>query len=258
MRLNARHLWIGIPAVALLSAAASFYQPVLAQRTDVLVWGESYCGSYDNGEIVGFYSGSVLWWTFTSAVLAVWLGGTLIHWWAGEAAAPDPPLAAVLALAGAGAVGGLTGIAAARGLVGAVISRYDERACIEAHHFDKAVWYGALAGLIITVLMLVVRECAIAIGTACALGLAVYAAVALGHVRDPAVGGRTAPFDFAEVLNIWMNYNDGLPFVTPLLAATVLLCGLVAYARTRDLGRSGFATAAVAVIVSCAFLVGSL
>jgi hypothetical protein len=185
------------------------------------------------------------------------LGGTIIRWWTSEAAAPDPPLAPVLALAGAGEVGSLTGIAAARGLVGAVISRYDERACIESHHFDKAVWYGALAGLI-TLLMLIVRECAIAIGTACALGLAVHEAVALGHVRDPAVGGRTAPFDFAEVLNIWMNYNDGLPFVTPLLAATVLFCGPVAYARTRDLGRSGFATAAVAVIVYCAFLVGSV
>jgi hypothetical protein len=71
MRLDARHWWIGVPAVALLSAAASFYQPRLAQRTGVLVWGESYCGSYDNGELVGLYSGSVLWWTFTSAILTV-------------------------------------------------------------------------------------------------------------------------------------------------------------------------------------------
>jgi hypothetical protein len=258
MRIRSRRFLLGLAVAAIVPVLAGLLQPWSAHWTGALAWSDPFCGNADNGDEITVFSGSLAWWTFSAAVLGAWAGGGVVQWWSRRAkhrGIDRERAAALVMLAGAAALGSLATLAAAHGLAGRLIARSGGNACISSSAFDGAIVGAAVAGGLTAVLMLCFREFAIAMGTACSLAVIVYAAIAAGRRFDTSVGGLAGPFDFAEVLAIVMPFHRAQSYAWAPFTATILICGLAAYLRTRSLARSAVATGAVLLMVSCAAVI---
>jgi hypothetical protein len=260
MRFNRRSLLLGLPVAAGVAAIAGFLQPWLAHWLEVLTWDDTFCGNADNGDEQPVYSGSLLWWAFSSVVFGMWAASAALRWRSRNAELPVRDkrfAAAVCALAAAASVGSTATIIAAHGLVEQLTVQSGGDPCVGASAFDPVILYGSATGLGAAVAMLYFREFGVALATACAIGLLTYAATAIGGLFDPTVGDMAGPFDFAEVLSLWMPFNVAQSYTWIPLLGVVAVCAAAAYRRTRDLGLAIVAASIVVCVVFCGLVVSA-